>query len=196
MYFENEFNYIHGIINNICDVNALNTLKEYSHLITNEKLRNALHEHLFVEIKPYAEAKEFPIQFDMDGNLLIRNLTRLNYEMEYAKSHKLLREYLNNANIDGIKYELAKLWMLNISIENKIYSRKHITPEAIGNYNKARAKILNDFKYFLNELLKLEPDFNFTSYYEASPFSSTTTKVSHSTMSGFSNLVKTFIKPL
>lgn len=196
VFFENEYDYIRSIIANIHDVNYLMSIKEYSGIVKNDKIRQALHEYVFVDIQPYAEAKEFPVQFDTDGNLLIANLAKLNYEMEYAKSHKLLREYMASANIEGIKYELAKLWMLNITIENKIYTKKHISPEMLGAYNRARAKILNDFKYYLQEVIKLEPEFNFTSYYENTPFSSSVTKINNTTMTGFAKLVKTFVKPL
>ena len=196
VFFESEYDYIRSIIANIHDVNYLMSIKEYSSIVTNEKIRQALHEYVFVDIQPYTEAKEFPVQFDADGNLLIANLAKLNYEMEYAKSHKLLREYMASANIEGIKYELAKLWMLNITIENKIYTKKRITPEMIGAYNRARAKILNDFKYYLQEVIKLDPDFNFTSYYETTPFSSSVTKINNTTMTGFAKLVKTFVRPL
>lgn len=195
MYYDNEFNYVHGLINNIYDIDTIMSMREYSNLIQNKDIYNALNEYLFVDIKPYCEVKEFPIQFDKEGNLLISSLKKINYENEYAKSHKLLREYITNANIEGIKYELAKLWMLNISIENKIYSKKDLPSLVLAELHKSRAKILNDFKYYLQEVNNLEPDFNFTKYYESTPFSANVTKINNTTMSSLSNMIKTFIKP-
>lgn len=196
VFFENEYDYIRDVIANIHDVNHLMQIKEYSNIVSNEKIRNALNKYVFVEIQPCCESKVFPVQFASDGNLLIANISKLNYELEYMKSNKLLREYLNSANIEGIKYELAKLWMINTNIENKIYTKKIVNSELFNSYTKIRVKILNDFRYYLNEVIKIEPTFDFTNYYDSTPFSSAVIKINNTTMSGFSNLVKTFINPL
>lgn len=172
-----------------------------SYLNRSNKNIDKILEHVFgdLDIYPIREAKKFPVQFDREGNLLIKNIKKIDYEAEYAKSHKLLKEYIKSKNIDGIKYELSKLWMMNCKIEEFMSSDKlrGKGQSYINNLDevKARAKILNDFKYYLGELMKLEPDFNFTEYYEDSPFSQSTIQVDKSTLVFITSLIKKLIKP-
>ena len=58
-------------------------------------------------IKPIHEVKEFPVQFDTEGNLLIKKMNKLDFEAEYAKSHKLLMSYEKSGNLEGMKYDLS-----------------------------------------------------------------------------------------
>lgn len=129
---------------------------------------------------PLQEAKSFPVQFDRDGNLLIKNYrnNKLDINEEYWKSHKLLLNYEKNveANKESIKYELAKLWFLNIILESKIYRNKD--EDDINDYQVIRARVLNDF----NKYIKMIPGFNFTEYYNDSPFSDATIKIDKHTL--------------
>lgn len=129
---------------------------------------------------PVQEAKSIPIQFDKDGNLLIKNYknNKLDINEEYWKSHKLLLNYSKNvkANEEAMKYELAKLWFLNIILESKIYRNKD--EDDINDYQVIRARVLNDF----NKYIKMIPGFNFTEYYNNSPFSDTTIKIDNHTI--------------
>ena len=127
------------------------------------------------------EAKELPVRFDDSGNLLIKNMKRLDFEHEYAACHKLLLSYDKTNNIEGMKYELSKLWFMNHLIEKKRHD-KNTKPEEKQALDKARAKILNDFYKYLDIVQKAEPEFNFTEYYEESPFSDVVYKVSPSTL--------------
>lgn len=127
------------------------------------------------------EAKELPVRFDDSGNLLIKNMKRLDFEHEYAACHKLLLSYDKTKNIEGMKYELSKLWFMNHLIEKKRHD-KNTKPEEKQTLDKARAKILNDFYKYLDIVQKAEPEFNFTEYYEESPFSDAAYKVSPSTL--------------
>ena len=201
-YYTDENKYIVGITGNINNVNALIEMKDSLNMVTNESAKLLLEKIIFdpISIKPIGEAKEFPIQFDKDGNLLIKNLKKIDYEAEYAKSHKLLKEYKKSNNYDGIKYELSKLWMMLCMIEDKLNSKKFNDLPSIAcassTEHKAKAKITNDFKYYLEEVMKNEPSFNFTEYYDASPFSSAVTKINTSTLVFMSNLVKKFIKSI
>ena len=100
-------------------------------------------------IKPYVdpdiillEVKEFPVQFDDDGNLLIQKIDTLDFNAEYAKSHKLLLNYEKFNNLDGIKYELSKLWFMNTVLEKRIYSGKYKDKEVESYNNEAETPIL------------------------------------------------------
>lgn len=201
-YYINENMYITGVLSNINNIDALMEMKDHISVVTNS-LTKALFENVIfdaVSIRPLGEAKEFPIQFDKDGNLLIKNLKKIDYEAEYAKSHKLLKEYDNSKNYEGMKYELSKLWMMICMIEDKLHSKKfqELPSFAIetSTAHKARAKIINDFKYYLEKVMKEDPKFNFTEYYDQSPFSSAVTKINSSTLSFMGKMIKKFIKSI
>lgn len=202
IYYENEKKYISGVLSNIRDINSLFEMQDHLDIVENPIVYRVLSEVLFdsINIRPYGEAKEFPIQFDKEGNLLIKNLKKLDYEAEYAKSHKLLKEYQKSNNIEGMKYELSKLWMINCLIEEKLNSKKfkELPSMAIisSNAHKARAKIINDFKYYLAIIMKADEGFNFTDYYDKSPFSQATIKIDATTMDYVGKMIKTFIKSI
>lgn len=127
------------------------------------------------------EVNEFPIQFDADGNLVIKKMNKLDFEEEYAKSHKLLLSYEKTNNIEGIKYELSKLWFMNQVIERKIHDKE--TKESnIEDLYKVRARILNDFNKYLVMVNKEDNEFNFVEYYNSSPFNDTKVRINRSTL--------------
>lgn len=200
-YYGSQSQYINDVINNIDCIPALLELQSSSHVVKDENIKNILENVLFdsINIHPYGEAKLFPIQFDKEGNLLIHKKGKLDYASEYAKSHKLLKEYKKSGNLDGMKYEVSKLWMMLCMIEDALNSKKfRDLPSATITSSaevKNKANINNDFQYYLGEIMKVEPKFNFTEYYNESPFSSATTKINASTISFTSKLIKNFIKP-
>ncbi|MCK9198935.1 MAG: hypothetical protein M0P49_04965, partial [Bacilli bacterium] len=59
--------------------------------------------------------------------------------------------------------------------------------------HKARAKILNDFNKYLKVVLKDDVEFNFTEYYNDSPFSDATTKINASTLKYSGDLIKSIL---
>lgn len=201
-YYSNENAFITGIINNIDNVDSLLEMRNHIDIVKDKNIKSLLEKIVFdsISIKALGEAKEFPIQFDKDGNLFIKNLKKIDYESEYAKSHKLLKEYKKSNNYEGIKYELSKLWMMLCMIEDKLNSKKFNDLPSIACASsiehKAKAKITNDFKYYLEEVIKNEPSFNFTEYYDTSPFSSAVTKINTSTLVFMSNIIKKFIKSI
>jgi len=147
----------------------------------------------FISASIVTEAKEFPVQFDKDGNLLIRKMKSLDFENEYAQIHKLMLVYEEKNNLEAIKYELSKLWFMNILLEKKIYTKGKNTDEQLDSYHKARAKILNDFNKYLKVVLKDDVEFNFTEYYNDSPFSDATTKINASTLKYSGDLIKSIL---
>ena len=127
------------------------------------------------------EAKSFPVQFDKEGNLLIQNMNKINYQLEYDKSHKLLKIYSEDNNIEGMKYELSKLWFLNTELEKKIYHSNE-SKEKKDEYYKIRSRILNDFNKYLKQVQSLDKNFNFTEYYNNTPFSDASVKIDKYTL--------------
>lgn len=141
--------------------------------------------------QPIFEVKEFPIGFDEDGSLLIRNYKSLNFEIEYMKSHKLLKSYKAANNWEGIKYELCKLWFMNTILLKKIEVAKN--NEEKEELIKIRSKIMTDFTVYLNYINKNIEGFNFSEYYEQTPFSDTVIRISGSTLKYTKELFKKLI---
>lgn len=136
---------------------------------------------------PVLEAKEFPVGFDEDGSLLIKNYKSLDFETEYIKSNKLLKSYKANGSWYPMAYELCKLWFMNTILLKKIERADRLRRyEEKESYVKIRAKIMNDFTIYLNILNEHESKngkgFNFSEYYDRTPFSDTTIRISGSTL--------------
>ena len=140
----------------------------------------------------YIEERELPIRFNDDGDLLIERRNKLNFEEEYAKCHSVIKVYEKANNLDGIKYELCKLWFLNCLIQQKLHSK--ITESKKNELNKARAKIMNDFTTY-NKLISEHEDFNFSEYYKESPYSDII-KIDNSTIKHTTKIGKGIIKTL
>lgn len=194
--YQNEKDYTSVLLSNIGNISRLSEMRSQMNIVCDPLVKKILESVVFDSItgKVYCEAKEFPIQFDNDGNLLIKDLKRIDFNAEYAKSHTLLKEYEETNNIEGIKYELSKLFMMNCLIEEKLHSPKN--DKDVKALNDSRARILNDFKYYMDIVGRAEPSFNFTRYYEDSPFNRGTTKINRSTMTFVTKMIKEFIKPI
>ena len=148
-------------------------IKKYNADKVNLKVGKIISENYsFIDESISILEKELPFKFDEDGNLFISSINKNhNFESEYAKSHKLLLTYEKTDNYEGIKYELAKLWYMNILLEKMIFE-SNANERDKRNYHKARAKILNDFHKYLSMICTLEKDFNFDDYYKGTIFGS------------------------
>ena len=140
----------------------------------------------------YIEERELPIRFNDDGDLLIERRNKLDFEEEYAKCHSVIKVYEKADNLDGIKYELCKLWFLNCLIQQKLHSK--ISESEKKALNKARAKIMNDFTTY-NKLVSKNGDFNFSEYYKESSYSDII-KIDNSTIKHTTKIGKGIIKTL
>ena len=134
-----------------------------------------------------------PIEFDKDGNLIVKNILKLDYQKEWERTHKLLLGYEKTDNIDGMRYEVAKLWYLNSKLESKIYN-SNTSDEDKKRYTDIRARILNDFnKYFT--IITKDKEFNFREYYESTPFSTDSLTISKHTIFHTINIAKHLFRP-
>lgn len=133
------------------------------------------------------EARQIPIEINTDGDVLLTNPFP-NYSDEYFASHKLLLNYEKTNNLEGIKYELARLYYMNYIIERKLYHNKNLSKKQ--NNIKTRARILNDFNKYLKYVSQREKDFNFSQYYESSPFYYHTVEVKSSTIGKIKDIIK------
>ena len=128
------------------------------------------------------EVKRFPIEFDKEGNLIIykARVGSLAFGDEIDDSVQLLQAYRNASNIEGIKYELAKLWYINDCIEKKL--KKRLSNDQYKELIDTRATCLNVFKTNLDYVMKAEKGFNFSDYYNSTPFSDNSTKITANTL--------------
>ena len=157
-------------------VNSLNINESNKNIIINEANR------LLEDISPINEARPTPLHFDDDGNLIIRgDIMKTDFDTEYSKSHKILISAEKSNSYETMKYELAKLWMLNSLLEKKLRNY-NLSEQDRLKYNNSRARILNDFKKYIDIVMKHEPDFNFSSYYEDSQFNNSSIKVTKNTL--------------
>lgn len=198
MYSSNSVDVIFEMIENI---NSLVALQEISSRIDIDALEprvRTVYENMILpclEAECYlAEAKNAPIQMDKYGNVFINNIKKRNYESDYQMSHKLLKQYEKSGNTEGMKYELARLWAMILFIEEKIHSKKFMNMELDERNNtpemKVYPKLINDFQYFLGIVMKEDPKFNFSKYYETTQFNADNIKIGRNTILWSINYLK------
>lgn len=141
------------------------------------------------------ESKDLPVQFDNYGNLLITKPDKVDLDKEYFESHRLLKTYKESKNIDGIKFELCRLWYLNTIAENKIYTKK-LDKDELKSINTSRARILNDFNKYIKIVLKEDKNFNFNNFYAKSKFDDKQIRVNRSTLKYSYEYIKKALKHL
>ena len=132
------------------------------------------------------EARKSHIEINKDGDVLLTN-PFINFDSEYANSHKLLKHYEKINNVDGIKYELARLYYMNYILQRRIFGNP-LLPNKEKNI-KTRARVLNDFDKYMDIVLVKEPNFNFAKYYEDSQFYPHTIEVKKTTIDKFKDVV-------
>lgn len=136
------------------------------------------------------EAKKFNVEITDSGDVLLTNPI-VNYDSEYMESHKLLMQYDKVNNIEGMKYELARLYYINYILEKKLYHNKFIINKEKN--MKTRARVLNDFNKYMKFVLSKEPSFNFDEYYRSSVFYPHTIELSKSTVNTLKDIIKFII---
>ena len=115
------------------------------------------------------QEKGIGFEFDNKGNLFVKNfLKNKNYQATYMESHRLLMEYDRAKNIDAMKYELAKMYYLNLKITEDLTKQDRTKKDK--ELVKIRARVLNDFHKYLKVVLKSDRQFNFSNYYQRSEF--------------------------
>ena len=163
--------------------NKTNIKYDYKwHWFHKVKYRYNPEKNKFVTESVLNEVKNFPVEFDQDGNLIIYKVRigSIAYGDEIDDSVKLLESYRNTNNIEGMKYELAKLWFINDSIEKKL--KKKLTNDQYKELIDHRATCLNVFKLNLEYVMKAEKGFNFSDYYNSTPFSDNSIKITANTI--------------
>lgn len=123
------------------------------------------------------EAKDIPVEFNDYGDLLITKPEKIDYNNEFFKVHRLLVIYMTAGNVEGVKFESAKLWYMNTCIESML-NKGHKNKKLID----TRARILNDFTKCMVFILNKEDNFNFTKYYSTTKFNDKVIRIKGSTL--------------
>lgn len=141
----------------------------------------------------FNETKKFPIEFDDNGNLTIYKcrMGNISYGDEIDDSSELLESYRNTNNIEGMKYEVSRLWFIISDIEKKM--TKRIDSKKYDEYVRNRATATNIFKHNLEYLMKMDKDFNFAEYYNTTPFSNNSVKITNNTLKYSMKTLQQFI---
>ena len=205
-FYLNESNLMYGIAANLHNLTTLRELMEHTDLITDTHVRNLLETTVRPKLyaQPYCEVKEFPVQFNDDGDLFIRNMRRMDLENEYTKCHRLLVEYEKAGNMEGLKYELAKMWMMIQIVESRMYALPNPNKEKTndmqrkkyGELERLRARQLNDFKYYIQFIQSIDKEWNFEEYYHSTPFSDAVMKINRPTLKAMDKIIKTTLKSI
>lgn len=161
----------------------------YKSIYTDNEAANTIIDEINDLLQPtsiFNEAIKFPISFKNNGDLEINLPNQL--EAEYQKSHKLLVEYEKVDNYDGIKAELAKLWYLNNTIERRLNIKKSVK------LINLRSRILNDFKKYIKVVLKSDSNFDFTEYFNSSPYYDKSITIDANTLKWSGKLLKSMMR--
>lgn len=136
------------------------------------------------------------ISFDPNGDMKFEFRPKKLYMDQYAANHKLLVENHRLKNVEGMKTNLAVLFTMISDIERKYFYAPKDKINVTKKYDdavKARTFAINDFKRYLRELLRMEPSFNFTEYYEQSDFGKISVNVKKDDILGIRKLFQTII---
>ena len=167
---ENNIEYL----NKLKDKKLYNAVKyiciyEKCRIKTGINIDNEILDEIGMNLKPSIQ-----LSLDPDGNILIKRHENVDFMSIYSNSHMLLKEYEKVNNIDGIKYELCKLFYMKTLLDNNfIYSTKNKHFKAEEKKEKAlktKAFIMNDFKYYLRFILSQDNTFNFNDYFSKTQF--------------------------
>lgn len=134
---------------------------------------------------------DFPINIDDDGSLLIA--FPHNYYKEYEKCHLLLKTYKEYDNIDGIKYELAKMYFLLYKYELLKLDKMPDGPirkKMIDN----RARVINDYKTYLSYILEKDNTFNLSEYIQNTPYDPNRLRITKNTYRSIAKIIKSYLE--
>lgn len=136
-----------------------------------------------------SETKKFPIQIDNEWNITVKIPSKLDIEQSYQECHMTMKEYAKVKNIDGLKYEIVKMkWLLeNV---NRNLKDKSLNKDTRKILTDQRARIINDYKKYLNLILKNDPKYNITKHYLNSPYYDKIIKIDGSTVKALSSTLR------
>lgn len=186
-FYSNPFMQCSYIMKNLTNNNAVNhmtnqrkifhiysgPISSYSPEAAHKATRYAIRMHEdeidVIESRAFNEA----LEIDKDGNMLIyRAKSRvLDYGSEINKCAKLCKIYTSSSDIEGLKYEVAKAYYINLLIEEDMGNLPKDTPDIERNkLINNRRTCWNIFTQNMKYITKQDSEFNFVEYYNKSIF--------------------------
>ena len=133
------------------------------------------------------------ISLSKDGDISFDLSITKSYMDKYAGCHAMLLEDRANGNYESMKHNLAYMFALIATIEDKYVGRHKEVDKDSAEYKeaiKARAFAINDFKTYLRAITKEEPKFNFMKFYKDNKYDKKVYTISAETLLGIKRLVK------
>lgn len=133
-----------------------------------------------------------------DGDIKFKLNPKKSYMDEYSENHKILIENFKAENYDGLKVNLAFHFALINHIERDLHfydknKFNKLSTNVRSDAEKARMFAMNDFKTYMRELLKKEPSFDFTKYYQEGDFGKTIVEFKNEEIQGIKRLFQTIM---
>lgn len=113
------------------------------------------------------------LEVDEDGTMIIykAKTNTLDYGKSVNDSAKFCKIYATAGDIEGLKYELAKLYYINIMIEKRMGKMDSKTlPVDRNTLTNARRTCVNVFSQNMKKAITMDPEFNFVEYYNKSVY--------------------------
>lgn len=113
------------------------------------------------------------IELDKSGsaNVNFRTKKPNSYMNQYDAIHQVMVLNSKNKNYEGLKTDLCKMYVLITRIEKEVTYNNIPLPASIkADANKARMFAKNDFSKYMKEVQKNDSKFNFSKYFENSPY--------------------------
>lgn len=161
-----------------------NHIMAIKHLLDKYKSSDVLNERT-MDMKPSIQ-----LSLDQDGSLLITKHEHVDFMTIFNNSHILLKEYERVNNIEGIKYELCKLYMMKSIIDAKyIHCKGNVfTARKRDEMVKCKSFIMSDFYKYIKIVLEKDNTFNFNEYYSKTQFGIETYKIDNRLIKGLKYL--------
>lgn len=119
--------------------------------------------------------KSFDIQIDDNGDILISQKEYDSFDKHFNTTKRLLKNYHKSKNYNGMKNELYKLSYMIKLIE--VYHMGKTSSEEERLKQKElldlRSVMINSFSYYIDIVIKEEPDFDFQSGFDNSKYGKT-----------------------
>lgn len=138
--------------------------------------------------------KSFKLRFDKEGNIIITRREYDQLDSHFKSSQKMIKACEKAGNIEGVKEELSKIYYMIHLINDQYLSNKTAPKSDVVKKDMIdlRSVMMNVFQQHLTYVTKLDPKFNFQSYYDGSKYGKDTT-IPKATISSIGKTIVTLL---
>lgn len=137
-----------------------------------DAMASALRKVSHMEASDYVVTEAASAEFDESGTLIIyrSHSGTIDFGSEINTSAKLCKIYKQTDNIEGLKYEVAKLYFFYMWLDKEIMKESNKNDSRRDEIINCKRICTNVFSQNLKEVIKKEPDFIFGDYYNKTVF--------------------------